>query len=160
MNSLLSVLCVVALLVASPARSEGLRGSPLIGSWAVDIARLPVPPEARPKRVTITFAEADDGRLSTSVQVEDASGSQMNADAIAALDGTPTAVSGNLEADTSAVTMPIPQVLVMQLVKEGVPASTRVYAVSDDGESMIETASYVGADRQPVMRTNYFSRVH
>ena len=43
--------------------------SPLHGTWAVDVARLAMPPEARPRRVQIRFAPAPDGRLSTLVEV-------------------------------------------------------------------------------------------
>ncbi len=39
------------------------------------------------------------------------------------------------------------------------PASTRIYAVAADGQSMVETVSYFGEDGKPVMRKNYFSRI-
>jgi hypothetical protein len=47
----------------------------------------------------------------------------------------------------------------MQLGKNGNPASTRIYSVSEDGNSMVETVAYFSADGQPVLRKNYFSRV-
>ncbi|MDE2371395.1 MAG: hypothetical protein KGN16_20670, partial [Burkholderiales bacterium] len=43
--------------------------------------------------------------------------------------GSPTAIPPNFEADVSATTMPTPEVLIMQLAKDGVPASTRIYTV-------------------------------
>jgi hypothetical protein len=77
-----------------------------------------------------------------------------------ALDGTPGAVTGDLsEADSVAVKLPAPNVMVMQLAKGGIPASTRVYTVAADGKTMIETAAYVGPDGKPLLRTNYFSRI-
>ena len=47
----------------------------------------------------------------------------------------------------------------MQLAKNGSPASTRIYAVSTDGKSMIETVAYFRSDGQPVLRNNYFARL-
>jgi hypothetical protein len=123
-----------------------------------EVARIPIPAEARPRSVTIIFSEVESGRLGTRVEVLDASGTPMRAEATTTLDGTPSPVSGNLEADASATTMPAENVLVMQLAAGGVPASTRVYVVSNDGESMVETSAYVGVDGQPVLRTNYFRR--
>jgi hypothetical protein len=75
------------------------------------------------------------------------------------LDGTAVSVQGNLEADTAASTMPLPGVLVTQLARGGAPSSTRVYAVSADGKSMTETATFTAPDGKPALRTNYFSRV-
>ena len=68
-------------------------------------------------------------------------------------------MQGNLEADVSATTMPLPQVLVMQLAKGGVPASTRIYTVAADGASMTETVAYFGPDGQPALRKNVFMRI-
>lgn len=77
-----------------------------------------------------------------------------------ALDGTPSSITGDLaEADSVAAKLPAPNVMVMQLAKGGIPASTRVYTVAADGKTMIETAAYVGPDGKPLLRTNYFRRV-
>lgn len=154
----ISLICVLVFFIATDGQSESLTSSPLLGKWVADIGRLPIPVEARPKSVTITFSADDDGRLETSVEVVDASGSRMHAEGVTALDGTPAIATGNLEANASATTMPAENVLVMQLARDGVPASTRVYVVSDDEKSMVETSAYVGADGQPVLRTNYFRR--
>jgi hypothetical protein len=93
------------------------------------------------------------------VEVIDPTGARLEADGVTPLDGSPTPVKSNFEADVSATTMPRSEVLIMQLAKNGNPASTRIYAVSADGKSMIETVAYFGADGQPVLRKNYFSRV-
>lgn len=131
----------------------------LLGTWAVDTARLPMPPEARPKSVTITFAGEGTDRLRTKVEVVVPSGDKLEADGVTPLDGTPTPVKSNFEADMSATTMPRPEVLIMQLAKNGEPASTRIYAMNRDGETMIETVTYFGPDGRPVSRKNYFNRV-
>lgn len=133
--------------------------SPLLGSWTVDLSRLPLPPAARPKRVTITFGDAGDGRWTTEVDIVDAAGTATHAVGTATLDGTPEAVEGSSEADIAALTQPTQDVLVMSLGKQGRPASTRVYAVARDGRTMVETAAYFGTDGRPIMRTTHFSRV-
>lgn len=133
--------------------------SPLLGSWAVDLARLPIPPEARPKSVTITYSDAGGGKWKTNVDILGNDGSASHAVSTYALDGTPTPVTGSPEADIAAVKTPAPNVLVLALGKGGIPASTRIYTVAPDGRTMIETAVYFGDDGKPVMRTNYFTRV-
>lgn len=131
----------------------------LYGHWAVDTTRLAAPPEARPKQVTVSFAAAEPGRLMTRVEVIDPAGNPLLAEGVTPLDGTPTPVKSSFEADLSATLMPTPDVLVMMLGKDGMPASTRIYAVAADGQSMVETVSYFGEDGKPVMRRNYFSRI-
>lgn len=152
--ALLAAICLPGL-----AFAETVQTTPLLGSWAVDTARLTTPPEARPKSVIISFAQPDSGHLLTKVEVIDPTGAALLAEGVTPLDGAPTPVKSNFEADVSATIMPTPDVLVMQLAKDGVPASTRIYAVAADGHSMVETVAYFGADGQPVLRKNYFSRV-
>jgi hypothetical protein len=162
-GNLVKLLAVALLVTAAfaPNAHAAEQESKLLldGSWAVDVARLPTPPGARPKSVTITFKHEGADRLRTKVEVVDPSGNRLNADGLTPLDGTPTPVKSNFEADVSATTMPRPNVLIMQLGKNGNPGSTRIYAVNADGNSMIETVAYFGADGQPVLRKNYFSRI-
>ena len=118
-----------------------------------------MPPEARPRRVTITFSAEAPGQLRTRVEVVDPAGQVLLAEGVTPLDGTATPVASNFEADVSATLMPRPEVLVMQLAKNGRPASTRIYAVSPDGAQMTETVAHFSADGQPVLRRNHFSRM-
>lgn len=135
--------------------------SPLFGRWTVDVSRLPIPAAARPRSATIRFGDAGDGKLSTQVDIVDAAGGQTHEGGITSLDGKPSSVSGNgaVEADTAATTLPSPRVLVMVLSKGGLPGSTRVFTVADDGQSMTETATYFGDGGVPIVRTHYFKRV-
>jgi hypothetical protein len=151
------MLVAIALGLAMTAHSDEPGISALEGKWAVDVSLLPIPAEARPKSVTITFAEAAGGRLATRVEVVSSSDTIIYAESVAELNGTPVAVKGDLEADTIAVAMP--GVLIMQLSQGGVPGSTRIYTLSADRKSMIETAANFGDDGRPFMRTNYFRRV-
>jgi hypothetical protein len=138
---------------------EAKTDSPLIGTWAVDTSRLPMAPEARPRSVTITFSDAGNERMRMRVEVIDAAGTQLEADGVTPLDGSPTPVEVNFEADVAATTMPRSDLLILQLGKGGVPASTRIYAVRPDGMSMVETVAHFTLEGQPVLRENYFSRV-
>jgi hypothetical protein len=159
MKKCIAVMTVVVIVLGPTALAGSPDTSPLVGGWSVDIVRLPIPPEARPKSVTITFNESGDGKWTTRVEVVGPDGSQSHAEGIASLDGTAAPVKGNLEADVAAVTLPVPNVLVMMLSRAGVPVSTRIYAVAADSKSMVETAAYYEKDGSPVMRTNYFTRI-
>lgn len=159
MKAMFLALLAVAAIHTLPASAETSAVSPLLGSWAVDVSRLPIPPTARPMSVTITFSDAGAGRWSAQVDIVDGSGAATHARSTVALDGTPTRVEDGAETDAVAVKLPSPSVLVMDLAKGGIPASTRVYTVAADGKTMIETAAYVGGNGLPVMRTNYFTRV-
>lgn len=156
-------LCALALaacaLWGGQTLAQPMSPSPLVGVWAVDVTQLPIPPQARPRSVTITFAQPDAAHWTARVAVVDGGGNTLLAEGRTLLDGTPAAVSGNLEADLSATTLPAPGVLVMQLSKGGVPGSTRVYTVSADGQRMTETAAYFTDDGQPVVRTHHFTRL-
>lgn len=159
MKMFFTILLAAVLVHDVPALAGTSKPSPLVGTWAVDVARLPMPPEARPKSVTIAFSDAGEGKWTTRVDIVDAGGGKNHAEGTAPLDGTPTPVTGSMETDITAVKMPEPHVLVMQLGKGGNPASTRVYAVAADGKTMVETAAYFGQDGKPILRTSYFKRV-
>lgn len=159
MKLLATVLLISALNSQSALASEVRPSSPLLGAWAVDTSRLPMAPEARPRSVTITFTEEGKDRLRTKVEVIDPTGGKLEADGVTPLDGTATPVKSNFEADLSATLMPRPEVLVMQLAKNGKPASTRIYAVGADGKSMIETVAHFDSEGRPVLRKNYFTRL-
>lgn len=159
MKTPLSILLALSLAFVSAARSEPPKRSALIGRWAVDVSRLPMPPEARPQRVTIAFDQPESGRWSTTVEVIDAAGATHRAEGVQALDGTPAPVTGGFESDIASATMPTPDVLILTLGRDGVPGSTRIYTLERGGRSMIETSSYFGDDGRPIVRTHYFRRL-
>jgi hypothetical protein len=159
MRSFFAILLFAAAIQTAPATAQ-TSASPLFGTWAVDVSRLPMPPEARPKSVTFTFRDAGAGKWTTNVDIVGGDGSERHMATTYAPDGTPSPIEGDkAEADTGAVKLPTPSVMVLALGKRGIPASTRVYTVAPDGKTMLETAVYFGNDGKPVMRTNYFSRV-
>ncbi|MBO9498449.1 MAG: hypothetical protein J7496_10495 [Novosphingobium sp.] len=157
MKRAISAVAMGAALVCSvPAFAEK---SPLLGSWSVDTARLPVPPEQRPKSVIISFSEAAGGKWHMDVEITLADGTYSHGITTFDLDGTPAPASGNPEADLAAARLPAPGVLIVGLSKGGVPGSFRVYAIQPDGDHQIETASYFNPDGTPYTRYNYFTRV-
>lgn len=160
MKTVLAMLLFAGVVQNAPAFAQSTTASPLLGSWAVDVSRLPIPPEARPKSVTITFGDAGSGRVRANVDIAGGDGSQRHMVATYTPDGSATPIQGDTaEADTAAIKIPISNVLVLGLAKGGIPASTRVYTVAPDGNTMIETASSTGSDGKPVIRTNYFTRI-
>lgn len=154
---LLSVFAIA--LSAAPAAAQPTAKPPLLGTWAVDVSRLPIPPEQRPKSVTFTYSDVGEGKWATQVDIVGPDGSASHGTASYLRDGTAWPVQGSPEADTTAVVTPLPNVLVMALSKGGVPGSIRIYTVAPDGKTMVETATYFTRDGKPVMRTNYFNRV-
>jgi hypothetical protein len=159
MKLIATTFLAVTLIAQSALAEEPIAQSPLLGAWAVDVSRLPMAPASRPKSVTITFSATESDSLRTRVEVVDPTGNRLEADGVTPLDGAPTQVKSNFEADVSATTMPRPEVLIMQLGKGGIPASTRIYSVNPDGNSMTETVAYFGTDGQPILRKNHFSRI-
>lgn len=160
MRKTLALLLAMILLPLSAAGAETLPASPLLGTWTVDVSRLPVPAEVRPKSVTITFSEEGGGKWTTRVEIISNDGSARRMTSKYSLDGVSVPIVGDsMEADSVAVRMPVPDVMVLALAKGSTPASTRVYTVAHDGHDMVETAVYFDDSGKAVMRTNYFSRV-
>nr|WP_235567148.1 LuxR family transcriptional regulator [Lysobacter sp. Root604] len=149
----------VAMIHVTPALAASPEKSPLIGQWALDVASLPMPPAARPKSVHLDFRDAPEGKWETRVEIVDQNNNKMFAQSTLSLDGTPGRASGNYWVDVLAAKMPAPNVLVMQIVYQGVPRSTRVFSVSSDGKVLTETETYFKEDGTPMQRTAFFSRV-
>ena len=142
---------------APAAQSPPASRSPLVGHWALDVARIPA--GERPQRVTIAFAAAPDDRMMTSVEIVAPDGTVTRADSVAGLDGVPVPVTGTMAfIDAVSLRQPEPNTLVMTLGKNGSPISTRVYTVADDRQSMTETIIWPGAD-MPKLETTYFNRI-
>lgn len=139
--------------------AHGMRAAPLFGTWALDVTRLPMPSEMRPKSVTIAFADAGRDQVSTVVDITAPDGSVRHMTGLYQRSGVPSKIGGDqMEADTAAVSMPSGHVMVLALAKDGHPASTRVYTVAPDGGRMTESAVTYDDNGAPHIRTNYFTR--
>ena len=158
-NTFYSFLFVAAAMHGPSALAETPSTSPLLGSWAVDTSRLTMPPEARPKSVTITYSDVGGGKWKTNVEVVLPDGKAVQAVSTYIPDGSPVPVEGNFEADMAATRLPEPGVMVTALARGGIPGSMRTYTVAADGKTMTETVVYFKSGGVPAMRTNYFNRV-
>lgn len=159
MKALPVLACAIATLACTVAGAAPTSSDPLFGRWALDTSRLPMPPDARPKQVDITFAGAQGDRVSMAVDIVYAPGNEVHSIGIASLDGTPIPVKGSPEADIAAMSRPRPDVLVVVLGKNGGPASTRVYTVAADGKHLSESVTAYGGDGRPTLKTHYFTRL-
>ena len=150
------LLAVVAL---AQAASAAPTASPFLGTWKVDIAKLPLPPEQRPKSVTMTFADAGAGKWTTTVDIVGPDGAAVHSVSTYPLDGTPATVNGNQEYDHVAITTPLPNVLIMALSKEGTPGTTRIFTIAPDGNTDLETHVYQTPAGPLSMKTAEWERV-
>lgn len=159
MKTMFAVLLTATVLQAAPAFADSPASSPLAGKWAIDVDTLPMPPEARPKSVTLEFHDHVDGKWDTRVNIVNPDGSNMHSEATLLLDGTPGPVTGDYWADVSAMKMPAANVLVLQLAYKGTPSSTRIYTVSEDGKTLTETKAFFSKEGSPMLQTTTFSRI-
>lgn len=146
-------------LVESPQTADVAAPAPLpiVGRWSLDTARLPA--DERPRSVILDFRVSADRKWMGRSEIVAADGTRQHAETIAAADGVPVAVTGNMTfADRVSLRQPAPDTLVLTFTKQGVPISTRVYTVEADRQSMKETIIWAG-DVTPRMVTTYFNRV-
>ena len=137
--------------------SVAARQSPLVGSWSLDVAR--IPPKERPQSVTMDFRVSRDQQWTTHVVIVGQDGSITQAESTAELGGIAVPITGNMGfVDTVSLRQPAANTLVMTLGKDGNPVSTRVYTVSKDGRSMTETIVWA-SENIPKLETAYFNRV-
>jgi len=141
----------------APAQASSARSLPLVGRWSLDVERISV--EERPRQVTVAFQVSPDQKWTTKVEIVGPDGAILSADSIAALDGVPVPVTGNMDfIDTVSLRQPAPNTLVMTLGKNGAPVSTRVYTVARNRQSMTETIVWANSSL-PKLETTYFKRI-
>ncbi len=160
MNAFVATLLLTATAAAAPVSAQTASPSPLLGNWALDVTRLEIPADHRPKGVTVTYKDAGGGKWDAHVEILAPDGSKRSSTGTYIFDGTPIPVTGEIYADIAVVKRPEPNVMVLQLAKGKEPVSTRVYSVSADGSTMTETTAYFTKEGKPVLRTGYFKRVN
>ena len=144
---------------AAPPEPPARVPAPLLGTWALDLARSEIPPEARPNSVTITYTDVGAGKWNTTVNIVGSNGHKIDATATFPLDGTAASGTGYPNVDTIAVKVPSPNVMIAAFYKEGMPRSTRTYIVSPDGRTMSENIVWLNLNGKPEIATNRFNRV-
>lgn len=128
----------------------------LVGTWQVDLTRFDQPNP--PKSVTLTLKPADAGAYNISVDIEAPDGQVMHSAGDFKPDGTAVKVTGSMDVDVVAMSMPNSRTLVMGGGFQGHPSSSRVWTLSDDGKEMIEYAIRHLPDGTPYMRKFYWKR--
>jgi hypothetical protein len=149
-----------AVVAAAPRAVVETAPAPFIGAWELDLARMPDSYGPPPKRVTFTFEDLGSGEWRTVVEIIAPDDSVRRGEVRYRRDGRAVAGEGNLgEADRVAVESPAPNVLVMNMGKNGASAGVRVYAVSTDGREMTESAAGIGPQGDPFVRNFHFKRI-
>lgn len=159
MNRFVSPLMLASALAATPAAAQSQGPSPLLGTWELDVARMPFPPEKRPKAVTITYSDAGQGKWRTTLEVDGGDGSPIRAEGTYPLDGTAASSRGYPGVDMLATRVPAPNVMVAAFYKDQMPRTTRTYVVAPDGRTMTETVVWLNLNGKPEITTSYFNRV-
>jgi hypothetical protein len=157
---MLLVLLAFTLSSGLSAQTSDNVADPLMADWALDLAAMAVPPEMRPRSVTISFADIGGGRVRATVLIVAPDHSERRMTGDYGRDGVSAPIQGDqLEADRAAIRTPSANVLVMAMAIGQRPASTRVYVVAPDGQSMSEQAVSYDDDGTPVIRNNRFTRI-
>lgn len=145
--------------VAGPEGSPASR-SPFLGTWELDLSRMPANYGPPPRRVLYTFEDVGAGQWRTTVDITAPDGSVRHMAVRYARDGSAAAGEGDLsEADSAAINQPASNVLVMSLAKNKMLGSVRVYAISSDGKEMTESAAAADAGGAPFVRNFHFRRL-
>lgn len=172
MVSLLSCLSLLLLPLApsagaahpasQPVAAPGVAAasSVFLGKWELDLTRMPDSYGPPPKRVLFEFQDLRDGRWQTTIDITDRDDSVRHMAVAYRPDGStaPIAVK-NSEADSVAVLLPVPDVLILNLGRAKTLGSVRVYTMLAGGNEMIESAAALNGDGQPFVRTFHFKRV-
>ncbi|WP_245825057.1 hypothetical protein [Sphingomonas azotifigens] len=146
--------------VAGPEDASTANRSPFLGTWELDLARMPTNYGPPPRRVVYTFEDVGAGLWRTSIDITAPDGSVRHMAVHYARDGSASAGEGdNAEADSAAINQPASNVLVMSLAKNKMLGSVRVYAVSSDGKEMTESAAAADAGGAPFVRNFHFRRL-
>jgi len=150
---------LLPILLAQGSAIAARPASSFLGQWGVDVATIPLPPEQRPRSVTMTFSDAGGGKWTTTVDIVAPDGTPVHSVSTYVPNGTPAAVTPAGEYDHVAITTPAPNVLIMALSKAGTPGTTRIYTLSPDGNTDTETHVYQTPQGPLSMKTAVWKRL-
>lgn len=154
-------LCTGSVSAQSPnIGAERVAASGFLGTWELDLSRMPTTYGPPPKRVVYTFADIGSGQWRTTVDITAPDDSVRHMAVSYRLDGTMVRSEADTsEADSAAILTPTPGVLVMNLARAKMLGSVRVYTLSPDARIMTESAAAVNAQGEPFIRNFYFKRI-
>ncbi|MDG2535135.1 hypothetical protein P6144_15855 [Sphingomonas sp. HITSZ_GF] len=156
-----ALLLPAALLIggAAPARPTP-DASPFLGTWELDLSRMPDSYGPPPKRVTFTFRDVGAGQWRTEIDITAPDDSVRHSAVQYRRDGRMVPGEGDTgEADSAAFLSPAPNVLVMGLAKNRTLGAVRTYVISADGREMTESAANVDETGAPFVRSFHFRRI-
>lgn len=134
--------------------------SRFLGRWQLDLSRMPATYGPPPERVVYRFEQVAGGEWRTTVDITGRDHSVRHMAVRYRPDGTAARGEGETsEADSAAILLPAPNVLVMNLARNKMPASVRVYTLSADGKEMTEAAADLDGSGEPFIRTFRFKRL-
>jgi hypothetical protein len=148
--------------VAQPAHapSSATAPSPFLGRWELDLTRMPATYGPPPRRVVYSFQDIGGGKWRTIVDITAQDGSVRHMAVAYTPDGTMAPGEGDTsEADSAAILLPMPNVMVMNLARNKMPGSVRVYTVAAGGQEMIESAANIDDKGAPFVRNFHFRRL-
>ena len=136
--------------------AQAVEGSLLLGTWHVDVKKLPVPQP--PKDVTLTLTQVAQGEIRMTIDVTNTDGTVIHSESTFKTDGSASPVQGSLDVDTVSVTLPNRRTLIMGTGMKGHPSNTRVFALSDNSRQMTENIVSHDANGVPHARANTWTR--
>lgn len=144
----------------APASTAVPARSPFLGRWELDLTRMPATYGTPPRRVVYRFEDIGGGRSRLTVDITAQDDSVRHMTTAYRPDGRAARSEGETsEADSAAFLLPAPNVLVMNLARNRMPASVRVYTIAPDGREMTESAADVDDKGDPFVRKFHFRRV-
>lgn len=148
------------MVLPSPTMAKPSAQSPFLGTWELDLAKMPVTYGTPPKRVTYRFVDVGQGQWKTLIDITAQDDSVRHMEAQFAHDGTMTGGNGDRsEGDHAAAGSPADNVIVLSLAKDKLLESVRVYAVTKDGKTMTESAADVDDEGVPFVRNFTYHRI-
>lgn len=143
-----------------PASAPIAARSPFLGRWELDLTRMPATYGTPPRRVVYMFEDIGGGRSRLTVDITAQDDSVRHMTTAYRPDGRAARSEGETsEADSAAFLLPAPNVLVMNLARNRMPASVRVYTIAPDGREMTESAADVDDKGDPFVCKFHFRRV-
>lgn len=144
----------------APPSADAAKRSPFLGKWELDLTRMPATYGPPPRQVLYGFEEIGGGRWRTTVDITAQDGSVRHMAVAYRPDGTLAVNEGETsEADSAALMLATPTVLVMNLARNKMPGSVRVYTIAPGAAEMMESAAAVDDKGQPFVRNFHFRRV-
>ena len=161
----LLALLAASLTAAAPAQTPAqpraqTAPSPFLGTWELDLTRMPDTYGPPPKRVLYAFKDVGAGEWTTTIDITGRDDTVRHIAIRYRRDGKAVPGAGDTaDGDTAAVGSPTPNVLVMSLATGRKLGSVRTYTVSTDGREMTESAANVTNEGEPFVRHFHFRRI-